>query len=91
MLLLTRVHHVGVLFDFIMFALLLVAVVLCWVDRSFGSWVLLGVFCLFLVTPRWARMGVLSLACWEYAVSPYEVCEPFQILRSFRSCYLVVP
>ena len=35
--------------DFVKFALLL-AVVLCWVDRCFGFWVLLGSFCLLHVT-----------------------------------------
>ena len=46
----TRVYRVGVWFGFVRFALLL-AVVLCWVDRCFDSWVLLGLLCLLRVTP----------------------------------------
>ena len=46
----TRVYRVGVWFGFVRFALLL-AVVLCWVDRCFESWVLLGLLCLLRVTP----------------------------------------
>ena len=42
-------YRVGVWFGFLRFALLL-AVVLCWVDRYFDSWVLLGLFCLHRVT-----------------------------------------
>ena len=45
----TRVYRAGVWFGFVRFALLL-AVVLCWVARCFGSWVLLGLFCLLRVT-----------------------------------------
>ena len=41
----TRVYRIGVLCGFIRFALLL-AVVLCLVDRCFDSWVLLGLLCL---------------------------------------------
>ena len=41
----TRVYRVGVWLGFVRFAALL-AVVLCCVDRCFGSWVLLGLFCL---------------------------------------------
>ena len=44
-----RVYRVGVWLGFISFALLL-AVVLCWVDRCFESWVLLGLHCLLRVT-----------------------------------------
>ena len=46
-----RVYPVGVWFGFVGFALL-VAFILCWVGRCFGSWVLLGLFCLFRVTWR---------------------------------------
>ena len=45
----TRVYRVGVWFGFVRIALLL-AVILCWVDRCFDSWVLLGFFCLLRVT-----------------------------------------
>ena len=45
----TRVYRVGVLFGLVRFALLL-ADVLCWVDRCFDSWVLLGLLCLLRVT-----------------------------------------
>ena len=41
----------GVWFRFIRFALLH-AVVFCWVSRCFGSWVLLGFFCLLRVTHK---------------------------------------
>ena len=44
----TRVYRVRVWCGFVRFALLL-AGVLCWVAR-FGSWVLLGLFCLLCVT-----------------------------------------
>ena len=46
---LTSVCRIGVWFDFVRFAFLL-AVILCGVDRCFGSWVLLGLFCLLRVT-----------------------------------------
>ena len=49
-----RVYRVKVWFGFVTFALLL-AVVLCWVDHSFDSWVLLGLFCLL----RIARVAYL--------------------------------
>ena len=42
-------YRAGVWFDFVSFALHL-AVVLCWVDRCFGSWVLLALFLLLRVT-----------------------------------------
>ena len=45
----TRVHCVGVWFGFVRLALLL-AIVLFWVPRCFGSWVLLGLFCLLRAT-----------------------------------------
>ena len=45
----TRVCRVGIWCGFVRFALLL-AVVLCWVDRCFDSWLLLGLFCLLRVT-----------------------------------------
>ena len=45
----TRVYRVGVWLGFVRFALLL-AVVLYWVDPCFGSWVLLGLFCLLRVS-----------------------------------------
>ena len=41
----TRVYRDGAWFSFVRFALLL-AVVLCWVDRCLEFWVLLGFFCL---------------------------------------------
>ena len=44
-----RVYRDGVCFGFVSFALLL-AVVLCWVDRCFGSSVLPGSFCLLRAT-----------------------------------------
>ena len=47
---LTRVYRAGVWFRFAWFALLL-AVVLCWVARCSGSWVLLGLFRLLRVSP----------------------------------------
>ena len=43
------VYRGGVRFGFVWFALLL-AFVLCWVDRCLCSWVLLGLFCLLCVT-----------------------------------------
>ena len=46
-----RVSHVEVWLYFVRFALLL-AVVLSWVARCFGSWVLLGLFCLLRVPHR---------------------------------------
>ena len=42
-------YRVGVWFGSVRFALL-VAVVLCWVDRCFDSWVLLGLCCILRVT-----------------------------------------
>ena len=57
----TRVDCVGVWFGFVRFALLL-AVVLCWVARCFGSWVLLGLFCLLRVTQiRQHRAGIATI------------------------------
>ena len=44
----TRAYRVVVWFGFVRFTLL--AVVLCWVDRS-DSWELQGLFCLLRVTP----------------------------------------
>ena len=41
----TRVYRAGVWFGIVRLALRL-AVVLCWVDRCFDSWVLLGLLCL---------------------------------------------
>ena len=51
-----RIYRNSGWFGFVRSTLLL-AVVLCWVDRGFGSWVLLGVFCLVRVTtpPRKAE------------------------------------
>ena len=46
-----RVYRVGVWFGFVRSALLL-AVVLCWVDCCFDSWVLLGLLCFLRVTPH---------------------------------------
>jgi len=46
----TRVYRDGVWFGCVGFAPLL-AIVLCWVDGCFGSWVLLGLFCLLRVMP----------------------------------------
>ena len=46
-----RVYRAGVWFGFVRFALFL-AVVLCWVDRWFDSWVLLGLFCLLRLTQQ---------------------------------------
>ena len=56
-------------FGFVRFALLL-AVVLCWVARCFGSWVLLAFFCLHRVT---------------YATSTTSTCMRHDI-RHLRSC-----
>ena len=44
-----RAYRVGVWFGSVRFALLIV-VVICWVDRCFDSWVLLGLICLLRVT-----------------------------------------
>lgn len=45
----TWVYHHGVWFGFVSFALIL-AVFLCWVDRRYGSWVLLRLVWLHRVT-----------------------------------------
>ena len=49
-----RVYRVGVWFGFVRSALLL-AVVLCWVDSRFGSWLLLGLLCFLRVTQEMAH------------------------------------
>ena len=49
------VYRDGIWFRFVRSALLL-AVILCWVDRCFGSWVLLGFFSLLRVTHQQALL-----------------------------------
>ena len=56
-----RVYRGGVWFGFVGSALLL-AVVLCWVDGCFDSWVLLGLLCFLRVT--------LNLLMWFIRLCP---------------------
>ena len=52
-----RVYRVRVWFGFVRISLvLLLAVVLCWVERCFNSWVLLSVLCLLRVTHKYTGM-----------------------------------
>ena len=54
------VYHVGVWFGFVRSALLL-AVVLCWVDRCFDSQVLLGLLCNLRATQQLLTTGKQDL------------------------------
>ena len=55
----TKVYRVAVWLGFVRFALLL-AVVLCWVDRCFDSWMLLALLCLLRVTHIHRCSGVCN-------------------------------
>ena len=57
---LKSVYRVGVWFRFVRFALLL-AVIFCWDDRCFDSWVLLALVCLLRVTHN--RSHVICPPC----------------------------
>ena len=54
-------YRVGVWLSFVRFALPL-AVVLCWADRCFGYWVLLGLLCLLRVSLEMEAGRVLSFS-----------------------------
>ena len=71
-------HHtclVGVWLGFVRFALLL-AVVLCWVDRCFDSWALSGLICPLRVTPMLAALlpAVGTCVVLSFGVMPGWCC-----------------
>ena len=75
---LTGVYRVGLWFGFIRFALLL-AVVLCWVARCFGSWVLLGLFFHLRVTQGMAHAEATTkqeLTAVHTSHDNAEACKP---------------
>ena len=63
----TRVNRDGVCFGLVRSALLL-AVVLCWVDRCFDSWMLLALLCLLRVTHIHRCSGVCNQPLQFYTI-----------------------
>ena len=85
----TRLSRVEVWFRFVRFALLLV-VVLCWVARCFGSWVLLGLFCLLHVTPPVRRDLAERRRNLGRACTPYPSTAQYALGNSWLKLVRVV-
>ena len=82
-----RVYRVGVWLGFVGSALLL-AVVLCWVDCRFDSWMLLGLLCFLCVTPAmmWLCVGFLFGLC-GFCVLHTRESSRFQSMSAAADAY----